>query len=147
MDGDGVVLYSQLNMLGHQSELVRTLVNGFVDGTVIDLAFPQNIIEAVIAFIRYHHYVHDVTEEFYFNREFAENIVHPMDKFDLACVGVLLGIETLFRVFVDNMANTYGDAFTFQEFRDDVLGLGVGPLNNDQEIVLARLEIVWLIWF
>ncbi|PWA57998.1 hypothetical protein CTI12_AA404100 [Artemisia annua] len=109
---------------------------------MIDLAFAPNTIEAVVSFIRYHHYVHDVTEEIYFDREFAENIVHPMDKFDLAWVGVLLGIEMLLRVFVNNMAMTYGDDFTLEELRDD-LGLGVGPLTNDQVVVLRRLEDAW----
>ena len=93
-------------MLGHQSEFVKRLVNGFVDGTVIDLPLSQNTIEVVIAFIRYHHYVHGVRDEVDFDNEFGENIVNPMDKFDLACVGVHLGIETLLHIFIFNMVVT-----------------------------------------
>ncbi|GKB34267.1 probable beta-1,4-xylosyltransferase IRX9H, partial [Tanacetum coccineum] len=131
---DGMVHYTELRMLGHQSHLVRQMVNDFVIGTVVDVPFAQDTIKDVIEFIFFHHYVHPVNDEVYFDSEFARKRQDLIDKFDLACAGVHLGIDKLMHVFVINIVITYRVHFTFEEFRD-YMGFWGGNLTDDEDVV------------
>ncbi|GKD55723.1 hypothetical protein Tco_1289110 [Tanacetum coccineum] len=140
---DEVVHYTRLNIIAHESELVKKIVNGFVVGTVIDVPFAENTIRDVIEFTFYHQYVHDITEEeVAFSLPFARYRYHPMDKFKLACAGVHFGIDKLIHVFVINIVVTYNEDFTFEGFRD-YLGLWGGNITDDQDVVLRLLEGLW----